>query len=134
MEAGSARDTDAMNATTHRLPSRQRGVSLLGLMVWAILLGFVAYVAMQVVPTVSEYWTIRRLVDKVAAGQPSSVPEARDTFDKLRQTEFFINSVVGSDLEISKQDDKVVIKFAYTKEIPLGGPAFLLMKYEGRSR
>ena len=36
-------------------------------------------------------------------------------------------------LTITKVDDKVKISFAYDKEVPLFGPAFLLIKYKGES-
>jgi hypothetical protein len=34
---------------------------------------------------------------------------------------------------VTKQGDKVVVRFAYDKEIPLFGPAYLLIKYRGSS-
>ncbi len=112
----------------------QRGVTLFGLIFWAVLIGFFAYVAVRVLPTVNEYLTVQRLVDKVAAAAPASVPEARAAFDKLKEIEFSVQSISGSDLEITKEGEKVVIKYAYSKEIPLGGPASLLIRYTGRSR
>ena len=112
---------------------RQRGVTLLGLMFWAVLISFAAYVTVRVVPTINEYSTIKRLVDKVSAGNPGSVAEARSTFDKLKEIEFSVQAVEGKDLEITKEGDKVVIKFAYSKEVPLFGPASLLLRYDGQS-
>jgi len=38
------------------------------------------------------------------------------------------------DLEITKEGDTVVVSFSYTREIHLVGPAFLLLKYTGRSK
>ena len=35
---------------------------------------------------------------------------------------------------ITKENDRIVIRFAYNKEIELMAPVFLLIKYEGRSR
>ena len=40
----------------------------------------------------------------------------------------------GKDLDITKENDKVVIRFAYNKELELIAPVYLLIKYEGRSR
>jgi hypothetical protein len=48
--------------------------------------------------------------------------------------EYSIVSVTPKDLEITKVNDKVVISFAYNKEIELMAPVYLLLKYEGRSR
>ena len=41
--------------------------AMLGLVFWAMLIGFFGYVAVVVLPTVNEYYTIQRAVDKVAA-------------------------------------------------------------------
>lgn len=117
-----------------RSPHRQRGVTLFGLMFWAIVIGAVAYVGLRVFPTVNEYLTIQRTVDKVAAASPATVAEARAAFDRQKDVEYSISTIGGKDLEVTKENDKVVLKFAYDKEIPLYGPVFLVIKYEGRSK
>ena len=111
----------------------QRGVTLFGLLFWAIIVGIGAYLVMRVFPTVNEYLTIKRTIDKVAAGSPSTVAEARAAFDRQKDIEYSISSISGKDLEITKENEKVVIGFRYDKEVPLYGPVFLLIKYEGRS-
>ena len=55
----------------------QRGMSLIGLLAWAIIIGFIGYVAVRVLPTVNEYLTIQRAVDRVAAESPATVAEVR---------------------------------------------------------
>lgn len=118
----------------HRPLRRQRGVTLFGLMFWAIIIGMGAYLVLRVFPTVNEYLTIQRTVEKVAAASPATVAEARAAFDRQRDIEYSISSISGKDLEVTKENDKVVLKFAYDKEIPLYGPVFLVIKYEGRSK
>ncbi|MCC7151414.1 MAG: DUF4845 domain-containing protein [Rubrivivax sp.] len=117
-----------------RSPRRQRGLTLFGLLSWAIIIGAVSYVGLRVFPTVNEYLTIQRSIEKIAAASPASVAEARAAFDRQKDIEYSISSIGGKDLEVTKENDKVVLKFAYDKEIPLYGPVFLLIKYEGRSR
>jgi hypothetical protein len=112
---------------------QQRGISMFGLMFWAILVGFVAYVGVVTFPTVNEYLTIRRTVEKIAAENPATVGEARAAFDRQKAIEYSISSISGRDLEITKENDRVVISFAYDKEIAIFGPIYLLLKYEGRS-
>jgi len=114
--------------------ARQRGVTLFGLLFWAIFLGFAGYVAVRTLPTVNEYLTIQRTVEKVAAGQPTTVNEARIAFDRQKEIEYSIVSVTGRDLVITKENDKVVIAYSYNKEVPLWGPVYILLKYEGRSK
>jgi hypothetical protein len=121
-------------AARHAPRRRQRGLSLFGLMFWAILIGFVGYVAVVTLPTLNEYWTILRTVNKIAETNPSTVPEVRAAFQRQQDIEYSISSIDANDLLVTKENDEVVISFAYDKEIPLMGPVFLLIKYEGRTR
>jgi hypothetical protein len=111
----------------------QRGISLFGLLFWAIVVGFIGYLAVVVFPTVNEYLTIKRAVDKIAAEAPATVPEVRAAFERQRDIEYSISSIDAKDLEITKENDRLVIGFAYDKEIPIVGPVYLLIKYQGRS-
>lgn len=116
-----------------RRPRAARGITLIGLLFWAILVGFVGYVAIRVLPTVNEYVTILRAVKRVAAESPPTVAEVRKAFDKQKDIEYSIESIAGKDLEITKENERVVIRFAYDKEIPLFEPVYLLIKYKGQS-
>lgn len=123
--------------TSHRARAwrrSQRGLTLFGLMFWAVVIGFVAYVGLRTVPTMNEYFTIQRAVDSIARAQPSTVAEVRQAFDKQRELEYSISSIEGKDLTIGKENDRVVISFAYDKLVPIYGPVYILIKYEGRTR
>ena len=117
-----------------RTRAHQRGVTLFGLMFWAVSVGLVAYVLVRTVPTLNEYFTVQRAVEQVARSQPATVAEARAAFDKQKELEYSISSITGKDLIITKENDKVVVAFAYDKLVPLYGPVYILIKYEGRSR
>ena len=116
------------------VPARQRGLSLIGLMVWAVGLGMVALVVMKVVPTVNEFYTIQRAVDKVAKEGGTTVPDIRQAFDRQKEIEYSIQAISGSDLEITKINEKIVVAFSYDKEIELMSPVFLVIKDQGRSK
>jgi hypothetical protein len=113
---------------------RQRGVTLFGLLFWAIVVGFLALIGMRVLPTLNEYFTIQKAVNKVAVEGGSTVPEIRAAFDKQREVEYSIQAVTGKDLNITKENDKIVVSFAYDKEIELFAPVYILIKYEGHSK
>jgi hypothetical protein len=115
-------------------PRRQRGVTLVGLVFWAVIVAFVALVVMKVLPTVNEFYTIQRAVDKVAKEGGTTVPELRNAFERQKQIEYSITAISGSDLEITKVNDKIVLRFAYDKEIELFDPVFLVIKYRGQSK
>ena len=113
---------------------RQRGVTLFGLMAWAIVVGFVALVVMKVLPTMNEFFTIQKAVNKIAQEGGSTVPQIRAAFERTKDIEYSITSIAAKDLVITKENEKVVIEFAYDKEIELISPVYLLIKYEGRSK
>jgi hypothetical protein len=118
----------------HRSRSAQRGVTLIGLMMWAVVVGFIGYVLIRAVPTLLEYRAIVGAVNRIASAPPPTVAGIRSAFDRQRDIEYSIETISGKDLDISKENDRVVISFAYQKEVELIAPVFLLIKYEGRSK
>ena len=110
----------------------QRGFTLFGLLFWAIIVGFLALIGMRVLPALNEYFTIKRAINKITS-EGSTVPEIRNAFERQKDIEYAITSISGKDLQITKENDKVVVGFAYDTEIELMKPVFLLIKFEGRS-
>ncbi len=111
--------------------AKQRGVSFLGLVVVGGFLAMAGVIAAQVFPTFLEYQAIGKAANKASMG--STVPEVRSLFDKQSAVDDF-KSVTGKDLEVTKEGDKIVVSFAYQREIHLAGPAYLVLKYAGRSK
>lgn len=111
--------------------SRQRGMSFVGVVIVGALIVFAFVVGAKVTPTVIEYQAIKKAADKAAAG--TTVAEVRAIFDRAAAIDD-ISSIQGTDLQVGKEGDKVVVSFAYNKEIELFDPAYLLLKYSGRSR
>jgi len=87
---------------------------------------------MRVLPTLNEYFTIKRTINKITT-EGSTVPEIRAAFEKQKDIEYSISSISSKDLNITKENDKIVISFAYDKEVELMKPVYLLIKFEGRS-
>ncbi len=114
-----------------RLGGRQTGLSFFGVVILGAIVVFCFVVGAKVVPTVVEYQAIRKAADRAAAG--TTVAEVRSLFDRSAAVDD-ISSIKGTDLTVSKEGEKVVVSFAYNKEIELFGPAYLLLKYQGRSR
>ena len=114
-----------------QLKRQQQGLTFFGLIIVGILLAYTGVILAQVAPTYIEYIAVQKAVDKAAAG--STVAEVRSIFEKAAQIDD-IHSVSGKDLVVGKEGDRVVVSYAYVREIPLAGPAHLVMKYEGRSK
>ena len=110
---------------------QERGLGLVGLILVSAMVAVFGLVLVQVVPTVIEYQTIQRAAQRAAQG--NTVAEVRSLFDKAAAIDD-IHSIDGRDLEISKENDRVIVEFAYQREIHLAGPAWLVMRYSGRSK
>ncbi|MDD2917475.1 DUF4845 domain-containing protein [Rhodoferax sp.] len=110
--------------------SGQRGFTLFGLLFVGGLVAVTGVLAAQVVPTVIEYQTILKAVNKAKDG--NTVPEVRMIFDRAASIDA-ISSITAKDLDVTKENDKVVVSFAYQREFKLVGPAFLTLKYSGQS-
>ena len=111
--------------------SRQRGISFIGLVVVGALLAMAGVVAAQIFPTYVEYLSIQKAANKAQEGNTPA--EVRMIFDKQSAVDDF-KSVSGKDLVVTKEGDKVVVSFEYQREIHLTGPAWLTLKYAGRSK
>jgi hypothetical protein len=125
-----------MNVTNRPSTARrhQSGITLVGLLFWAVLISSIALVLMKVFPAITEYRTIVSMVNKAAHEGGGTVPEIRASFDRSSQIEYGVTSIKARDLEITKEDDKVVVKFAYDREIELVDPVYLLLKFKGQSK
>ena len=110
---------------------RQRGITLIGLLFWGALIAILVVIGMQVVPAWQESVSIQHAVDVAARAGPT-VGDIRTKFDKMAEVDY-ISSIAGRDLQITKVNGNVVVSYAYQKEIHLVGPAYLLLKFSGKS-
>ena len=113
------------------MKNRQFGISFIGVLIIVGVLAFAGVIAAQAFPTLLEYQAITKAANKAREG--NTVPEVRTIFDKAAQIDD-IKSITGKDLEVTKNGDKVIVSFAYNREIHIGGPAFLLLKYTGQTK
>ena len=114
-----------------KLKQGQQGLTFFGLLIVGILLAFAGVIFAQLVPTYIEFMAVEKAVQKASEG--TTVAEVRSIFDKAAQIDD-ITTITGKDLEVGKQGDRVVVSFDYQREIPLMGPAYLVMKYTGSSK
>lgn len=100
--------------------SKQLGVSLGGLIAGAAVFIVLAAIGMKLLPSYIEFFAIKKAVNALATETRggATVVEIRKGFDQ-RATIDDINSVKGSDLEVTKDGGSIVISVGYRKEIPL---------------
>jgi hypothetical protein len=112
----------------------QRGITLTGLIAWGVIFFFVAVLAVKVVPEVIDFYKIKKAVASTALqAEGRTVPEIRAIFDRLADVDT-INTIKGSDLDIYKEGNAVIVSFAYETRVPLFLNVSLLFDFRGESR
>lgn len=112
--------------------SRQRGLSFIGLIIVGVLIVGAFAIGGQSVPIFIEYQAIRKAAEK-AAREGATVPDVRASFDRAAAIDD-IHSIKGSDLEVTKRNDRIVVSYSYSREIGLAGPAFLVYRFQDSTK
>lgn len=100
---------------------RQRGMGLLALMFWALISVFVFIVVLKLIPVYKENLAIKTTLSTIASDsvlQNREKWEIRKLFNERAEIDD-ISSVNGADLEIDKEDGKIVLGIAYSVKTPL---------------
>jgi hypothetical protein len=113
--------------------SSQRGLTLTGLLVVGSLVAFLVLLAARVTPAITEYFEIKRAVER-SAKAGTTPAEIRAAFNNNKAVGY-MDSLSGNDLQISRDNNgRLEVSFAYEKRIALGGPVYLLIEYEGSAK
>ena len=100
---------------------RQRGMGLLALIFWALVSVFVFMVALKILPVYKENMAIKETLSAMASDsilQNGEKWEIRESFNKRAEIDG-ISSVNGGDLEIDKEEKKIVLGITYSVKTPL---------------
>jgi hypothetical protein len=117
----------------HKVRQRyQRGITLFGAIFFMLILGGLALLGMKVTPAVNEYFDVQKAIVKARDGA-SSVADVRRNFD-LAASAGYISSVTGKDLDVTKENDKIVVSVAYSKKIPIMEPVSLVIDFNTTTR
>ena len=109
----------------------QRGASLLGMAVLAVVVAFLMLMAARIFPVVSEFLTVRRAVSQIMQNAPTTALEIRTAFDRQKAVEYSIKSISGKDIDVQQVGDKLRASYAYNVEVEIVEPVYLLIKFSG---
>jgi len=110
---------------------RQRGISLSGLLVAAVVLGVVAIFGMKLIPAYMQDAEIKNIFNAVANDpemRAASVREIQIAYSK-RAIVANVTAIKMEDVEISKEGDRVLLSASYAVKVPLVGNASLLLEF-----
>jgi len=112
-------------------PARTQGFSLGSLLVVVLVAGAVLIPAVKTIPSLLEYFSVKRAVS-YAKQQASSKQEVASYFDKQAQIDR-ITVLRGDDLDIEENDSGGIrsVGFSYRSEVPIYGPLSFLITYSG---
>ena len=115
---------------------RQKGITLTGFIVWAIILAFVALLGMKLGPSYAEYYAIKKQFEAIAADPGIAAGSKREIEGAFvrRATMDNIRSIGPDDLQIEKEGSGVVISADYEVRIPLVGNVSALLTFHASSR
>jgi hypothetical protein len=111
---------------------RQRGLSLVGLILVGIIVVALIALGFRVVPAVVEYIAIERAVQKIKS-EGTTVREIQSAFER-HATIDDITSISSRDLDITKEGDRIVISYAYSKKVPITDNVSLVIDFSGTTR
>ncbi|HSQ10312.1 MAG TPA: DUF4845 domain-containing protein [Burkholderiaceae bacterium] len=117
---------------TLRTRRRQRGLSIIGLIFIGLIVVGLLSLGFRTVPAVIEYIAIERAVQKITS-EGATVSEIKAAFDR-HATIDDITSIKSSDLDITKEGDRIVVSYAYTKRIPILDNVALVIDFAGTTR
>jgi hypothetical protein len=114
--------------------ARQHGLTMLGFLMVAIVVGIFVVVGARMVPAYIEYYSVQKSIEKSLndAKDPTSVGDVRRAFDKYLATDY-IDSVRSSDLEITKDGTQTTASVAWTRILPLAGNVSLYLEFEAKA-
>ncbi|MFZ6746657.1 DUF4845 domain-containing protein [Undibacterium sp. JH2W] len=119
-----------MSKNQHFSLQKQKGMTLIGLLMAIALVILVAMIAMKVVPTAIEYNSIVKAINSTK-NSGTTPREIELAFERQRGVGYF-DAVTAKDLIIVKNNEGGFdLSFSYSKKIPLIGPASILMEYSG---
>jgi len=119
-----------MNASVLR--SRQRGLSLVGLIFVGLIVVMLLMLGFKIVPAVTEYLAVDRAVNKIR-NEGATVRDIRVAFERYATIDD-IKSIQSKDLDITKDGDRVVISYAYSYSVPVMDNVRLVIDFSGSTR
>ena len=115
--------------------SRQRGVTLSGLILVSFFLIVIALLGFKLFTPYVQYFTVQKVFKAVAADpevKGGGRREAMSSWARYAMIEN-INVINGDDIEITREGNEVVLTASYTVKVPLFGHVSLLLDFNPSS-
>jgi hypothetical protein len=109
---------------------KQRGLSLIGFIFLAAVVGFVLFTSFRCVPAWTEYFGLKKVLQATANefGVDSGTPVIRNAFDRRASIDDL--PVKGTDLDIRKDNGRISLAVQYSRRVPVAGNMSLVFDFD----
>jgi Domain of unknown function (DUF4845) len=113
-----------------RIVKKQQGLSLVGFIFLAVIVGFVMFTAFRCVPAWTEYFSLKKVLQATANEftVEATPPVIRNAFDRRASIDDL--PVKGAELDIRKENGKVVLSVQYARRVSVAGNMSLLFDFD----
>jgi len=115
--------------------NKQKGITFTGFILIAAGLIFVAILGMKTVPAYIHSAQIAQIFRTMAADpamQGASIRDIKDSYNKRADVDY-ITDITSDDIDISKNDGRLVLSASYSVKIPVVGNVTLLLDFNPSS-
>ena len=118
-----------------RTSDRQTGFTITGFIFVAAVLIAIAMIGFRVLPSYIEYFSVEKTLRQTLQNARDGVTlaEFRKDFD-LKASADYIDSVRGSDVDLSRDGNQLVASASWTNTLHLIGNVSLLLEFEASAR
>ena len=119
----------------HTMRQKQKGISLSGLLVWAVILTLAAISSLKIAPAYIEFASIKKNLSAIVRdinSQSADLNQMRILFSKRAQIDN-IKSINAQDIKINKESGRIVLSASYTVRIPLVSNISLTIDFDAVS-
>jgi Tfp pilus assembly protein PilX len=116
-------------------PKLQRGITLGGVFIFMMLMGFAAYIAARVLPGYMDYWTVQRIMKNVL-----EMPNIQDAKESAIRTKFNrelqtnnMKTVTSDDLIVEWVPNGVRLSVSFSMKQPFMGPVSLCLDFQAEA-
>ena len=113
--------------------NRQRGLSLMGLIITLGVVAFFALMGFKLLPAYIEYWTVKRIVADLAHApelRGGSIRDVQAAFDRRASIDYGVTSISSKELEINKVGEGFEITGSWSTRVPLFGNINACLDFE----
>ncbi|MGZ0018510.1 DUF4845 domain-containing protein [Nitrosomonas sp. wSCUT-2] len=114
---------------------KQSGMSLSDLLLWSVVIVVLAISALRVAPAYFEYYSIKRNLSAIMKETDPQAPELqqiRMSFAK-RATVDNIKSISAQDIQMKKENGRIILSAKYTAKMPLVANISLHIDFQAES-